>query len=331
MQQLIFDCNYLLHKNVRTLHKHNTLYGDLYKALCLNIEKYTRMHNFSRIYFVSDSGKKSWRTQESTIYKGNREQDEDIDWKWVYKTYDEWKLDMKEKYNVVQRPHIEGDDWIAVLIRKGNAKGWSSVVIASDRDMLQLVGYRLKGEKSYINIQIDDKNGSEKVFLPEGWEIFVQEYDNLRSNDIFNLDDGHSWVSFLNRVSRNYDKVEVNNFEKLFCKIVEGDKGDNINSIHLRPQKKNPSKMRRIGPKGALKVWNFYKENYKPIFSTDEETFPDDLINSYQKTHKLSLTDQEIDNIKEKIHQNIVLMELHHKHYPEWVMEEIADELTDKM
>ena len=373
MQQLLLDGNYLLHKNVRTLHKLNTLYGDLYNALTKNVEKYKHLHKFNKIFIVSDSKKKSWRLQESDIYKGTREQDMEIDWKFVYKTYDQWKSDMTEHYNVVQRNHIEGDDWIAVLVRKGNAMGYSNVIIASDRDMQQLVSYRLKGEKSYINIQINDYNGKEKVFVPEGWQIFLNEYDNNRSNDIFNLDDGHSWVSFLNRIIRNFQKVEINHTEKLFCKLVQGDKGDNVNSIHVRPQKTNTvpfevgddvlygdaivnivaikdneadieSKLisatvpltelhryRRIGDKGAVKIWNFYKENFKPHFNTDEETFGDDVLLSYQRSHKITLTDEQIADAKVKLIQNAKLMELHYKHYPEWVMEEIADELADKI
>jgi len=372
MQQLILDGNYLLHKNVRTLHKHSTLYGELYKALTTNVEKYKNLHKFDKIFIVSDSGKKSWRLQESSIYKGTREQDNTIDWKFVYQTYDQWKLDMSEKYNVVQRPHIEGDDWIAVLVRKGNALGYSSVVIASDRDMQQLVSYRIKGVKSYINIQINDHNGNEKIYIPEGWEIFLQEYDNNRSNDIFNLDEGHSWVTFLNRMIRNYDKVEINHQEKLFCKLVQGDKGDNVMSIHVRPQKKASKlevddkvlyfdnqaivvsiegdqavidikgeqqtvdlsvlrKFRGVGDAGALKVWKFYCENFKTHFTTDEETFLDDVLLSYQRSHKLQLTDKQYDAARLKLAQNIKLMELHYKHYPEWVLEEIAEELEDKI
>lgn len=331
MQQLVLDGNYLLHKNVRTLHKQNTLYGDLYNALTKNVEKYTNLYKFNRVFIVSDSKKKSWRVQESTIYKGNREQDPEIDWKFVYQTYEQWKSDMTERYNVVQRNHIEGDDWIAVLVRKGNSKGYSNVVIASDRDMKQLISYRINGAKSYINIQIDDKYGKERIFLPEGWQIFMQEYDNNRSNDIFNLDDGYLWITFLNKLIRNYEKQEINNQEFLFCKLLTGDKGDNVNTIHLRPQKKDPTKMRRIGEKGALKVWNFYKQNFKDHFTTDEANFADDVLLSYQKTHKLTLSDEAIDECKVKLEQNIKLMELHYKHYPEWVMEEIADELVDKM
>lgn len=373
MQQLILDGNYLLHKNVRTLHKLNTLYGDLYNALTKNVEKYSNLHKFNRIFIVSDSKKKSWRVQESEIYKGTREQDPEIDWKFVYQTYETWKADMAQHYNVVQRNHIEGDDWIAVLVRKGNSQGYSNVVIASDRDMLQLVSYLLKGAKSYINVQINDYNGKEKIFVPEGWQLFLNEYDNHRSNDIFNLDDGHSWVTFLNKVIRNFEKVEVNHEEKLFCKLVQGDKGDNVNSIHVRAQKTNNVpfevedivlynkelvtitsiknneahivsktidtivplnelyRYRRIGDKGALKIWKFYKENFKSHFNTDEDTFADDVLLSYQRSHKITLDDAEIEEAKEKLIQNARLMELHYKHYPDWVMEEIADELADKI
>jgi hypothetical protein len=56
---LIFDCNYLLYKNVFSLNKMKMLYGSLYDSLTNNINKYIDEFNFNNIFLVSDSNKKS--------------------------------------------------------------------------------------------------------------------------------------------------------------------------------------------------------------------------------------------------------------------------------
>lgn len=329
MQQLIFDGNYLLHKNVSTLHKMNRLHGDLYNVLCNNIEKYKNMHKFDQIFIVSDSKKKSWRLDESDIYKGTRKSDPEIDWKAVYEIYEQWKQDIGQKYTVIERDRIEGDDWIAVLVRKGNKLGYSNVIIASDRDLNQLLNYKINGEKSYINLQISDINTREVLYLPIGWEIFIKEYDDVRSGDPFNLDSGFDWMNFLQKIIRNFDYKVIDPHEHLFCKLIKGDGGDNVKSIYEKLT--STGKIRGIGDAGAQKVWNFYRDNYKGYFTTTEATFLDDVINSFEKAHKLTMTDSKKELAIQNLKRNIKLMELHHRHYPEWVLEEIASELEDKI
>src|SRR3546814_9361325 len=50
-----------------------------------------------------------------------------------------------------------------------------------------------------IYMQINDINGKETVYLPIGWELWVKSYDDNRSNDVFNLDNGYAWLNFFNR------------------------------------------------------------------------------------------------------------------------------------
>lgn len=326
---LNFDGNYLLHKNVFTLHKINTLYGDLYNALTNNIEKYIAMHSWDNIFIISDSKKKSWRKQTLDTYKATRVKPEDIDWDFVFETYETWKKDMSEKYNVLEADHIEGDDWITSIVRKTNIKGYSNVVISSDCDMNQLLGYRLhsSGKTPFINMQINDHTGKEKIFLPEGWELYKAEIGENINDDVFALDNSASWADFFVRLTDNWTVEEVNPTEVLFVKLVSGDKSDNIKSIYQTVVKSG--KIQEIGEAGALKIWNFYKDNYGLNVDTKSEELRGDIVNCLERVKKLDLTEQRRSDVVEKINRNISIIELHHRHFPEWVSEAIIDKLSE--
>lgn len=87
----IIDGNFLLSKLVFTLHKNNLLYGALYQALENSLSQYRSFYPFSTIYLVSDSKEKSWRKKFDSSYKSQRKKNVDIDWKFVYDTYSEFK------------------------------------------------------------------------------------------------------------------------------------------------------------------------------------------------------------------------------------------------
>lgn len=329
MQNLICDCNYLLMKAVFTLHKMNRLYGDLWNFLDQNINKYKLLNKWEHIYLVSDSKKKSWRQLELDSYKGHRTKQEDIDWEWVFATYTEWKESMSETCTVLQRDHIEGDDWITSLILKLNKKGKSCVTISSDQDLLQLIDYKINKNKSWINIQIVDTLGKEHIYLPEGWNLWLKEYEENTGNDLFCLDDSLDNINFFKNILNKWEYEEVNKYEKLFTKIVQGDKSDNINSIYQKLTK--TGKTQNIGKAGAQKIWEFYKENYNIFFDTDSDEFKNDLINCLEQTNNIILSEGVKKNVSKNIDTNIKLIELHYKHYPEWVLDEIVNELNEKL
>ena len=68
---LILDGNYLLQRNVFSLHKNNLLYGALESSLEISVNNYRQWFGFENVYFVSDSKEKSWRKQLYNEYKGN--------------------------------------------------------------------------------------------------------------------------------------------------------------------------------------------------------------------------------------------------------------------
>lgn len=327
MNNLCFDGNYILYKNVHTLYKMNRLYGDLWTALDNNLAKYTSMNQWERVVFVSDSNKKSWRSKYLNQYKTHRSKIKDIDWTWVFNTYNEWKESIKDKVIVLELDHIEGDDWITSFILKMNSKGKSNVIISSDQDLLQMINYQIKKNKSWINIQIVDTLGKENVYVPEGWQLWEENFDNNRNTDIFNLDNSYDALNFFQRIMKNWQYTEINPYGELFKKLVMGDKSDNIQSIYQKLT--TTGKIQNIGKAGAQKIWNFYKENHDIHFDTQSEEFIDNVINSLENVNNIELTNESRQNVEDKIKRNIRLIELHYRHYPEWVMEEIVEVLNE--
>lgn len=329
MNNICFDGNYILYKNVFTLHKMNRLYGDLWTALDNNIAKYTAMNSWERIFIVSDSNKKSWRQDELTQYKSHRTRLEDVDWDWVFKTFNEWKESVSDKCIVLQKDHIEGDDWITSIVLKMNKAGKSNVIVSSDQDLLQLVNYNINKEKSWMNLQIVDTLGSEMVYIPEGWELWLKEYDNNRNTDIFALDNSYDAMNFFNRIIKNWQYTEVNAYAQLFKKLVMGDKSDNIKSVYEKLT--TTGKIQNIGKAGAEKIWNFYKENYGIHFNTTDKTFINDVLKCVEAVNNVEFEDERRRIVAGNIRRNIKLIELHYRHYPEWVLETIIEELNEKI
>lgn len=325
---IIFDGNYLLMKAVFALHKANQMYGNLGQLLTNNIDKYVALNKWDKIIIVSDSRKKSWRKEYLNKYKENRVKQEDIDWEYVFTTYAEWKEEIAQKYLVFEGDNIEGDDWIAFTSQYGNKHGHNTVVISSDQDMYQLVNFKVNDKRTTIHIQIADTMGSELVVLPEGWEIWRDAFGKNTGNDVFKLDNSVAHAQFFDRIVANWQNVEVNPHQRLFEKIVMGDKGDNIDSVYQTLTK--TSKIVGIGKAGARKIWEFYHDNVSTHYTTNEEFF-DDVVMCLERVKNITLPDGVRRTVRDNIKLNSKLIELKWTNYPDWVMNEIAEKIEDHL
>lgn len=323
-QNLIIDLNYILMKNVFTLIKTNTLYGDFHKALTNNILKYSDMFN-CKVHIVSDSRQKSWRKEMLDSYKGTRVKDETIDWNWIFKEFEYFKDNIHEtiECKVYQANRIEGDDWIMALVKKHNKMKESNIVISSDKDLQQLLAYKID---SWINIQIDDKSGSERIYVPEGYKLYLNSIEEDSNDDPFNLSaSSGKWVEQLNKVIKSYSLEEINPYQLLFTKIVKGDSGDNIKSIYTKLTK--TGKTQGIGDAGAEKIWKMYNVDYGDVFNTKEDILKERIIESIEVVQKVKLDDIVKTLISKRIDENISLIELHYRHYPEDILDEILEQI----
>ena len=305
---LLIDGNYLLSKLVFTLHKNNLLFGSLYQALDNTIKNYRKWYPFSNIYLVSDSKEKSWRKQIISEYKATRKKDSDIDWRFVYDTYFEFKEEMKKTIKVLEAPHIEGDDWLSFLVEKANIEERSTIIISNDYDIKQIVKFNL--DPLYINIMTNEMYNKQKIFLPQNYQLFLNKVNFLPNNDIFNLNDNTEFISFIGNYIDKYEVNEINSTESLIIKIISGDISDNIDSVWS--QVKNGRK-RGIGSKGAKTIYDTYITEFGELSLEDPDLYENiaDLI-----CEKKKLSKTKIESIVERIKGNFKLIDLRVNNLP---------------
>ena len=221
MINCIIDGNFILNKNIYPLIKTNQLYGYLHRSLENTLNKFSSMYAFDNIYFISDMGK-SWRTELYPEYKGNRIKDESIDWEFIFIAYNEFKQSLPKNIKVLELEGIEGDDWIYHITKLSNKTGYSNIIISNDYDLKQLL-YKCP-ENKWINIMINEFANREKVFLPNGYELYLNHLKKNKSNDPFELDDYDSIYQFLDNLIIKREPVITNSIESIFTKIISGDK-----------------------------------------------------------------------------------------------------------
>ena len=311
---LIIDGNYILSKNTFTLHKNNLLFGALHKSLENTINSYRKWYPFANVYLVSDSKEKSWRKQLATTYKATRKKDSDIDWKFVYNAYGEFKDSMRGLIKILESPHVEGDDWISFLVTKANREGRSSIIVSNDYDIKQIVNYGLN--PLFINIMTNEMY-NKKLFLPKNYQVFLNKVSNLPSNNIFELNDNSDFLLLLNRFISKYEINEINPVESLMIKVISGDTSDNIGSVWSVVKN---GKKRGIGDKGAKSIYDEYIKEFGEVNLTDPDLYENiaDLI-----CEKKKLSKTQIESIVENIRGNMKLIDLR--------LHNLPDEIINKM
>lgn len=309
---LIIDGNYILSRLVFTLHKNNLLYGALHQALENSVVKYKKWYPFANVYLVSDSKEKSWRKKLITEYKSTRKKDSDIDWKFVYEAYGEFKESMSGTFQVLEAPHIEGDDWIAFLCEKANNEGRSTVIVSNDYDIKQMVKHNL--DPLWINIMTNEMYNKEKLFVPKNYQNFINKVSKIPNDDIFNINDNSEFLTLLKGFIKKYEIVEIDYMESLMVKIISGDKSDNIGSVWSVT--KNGRK-RGIGSKGAQTIYDDYLNEFGEM-SFDDPDMNENIADLICEKKKLSKS--KIEEIVENIESNFRLIDLRVKNLPKEVV-----------
>lgn len=311
----IIDGNYILSRLVFSLHKNNLLYGALTQSLENTITNYKKLYPFSNVYLVSDSKEKSWRKSLNQDYKANRKKDTDIDWTFVYKTYDEFKKKLGGT-KLLEAPRIEGDDWIALLIKKTNEIGNSNFIVSNDHDIKQLIRFNLDSE--WINFMSNEMYNQEKIFLPKNYQIFLNKISKKSNDDIFNLNDNGEFLSLMNRFITKYQLSEINNLESLLVKIISGDISDNIKSVY---QTTKSGKIRGIGTKGAYSIYESYIIEFGDPSLQDPDLY-ENIADIICEKKKISKTN--IPNIVERIKENVRLIDLNIDNFPDEILESMT-------
>ena len=311
---LIIDGNYILSRLVFTLHKNNLLFGALYNSLENTITNYKKWYPFANVYLVSDSKEKSWRKQLLGDYKSQRKKDSDIDWSFVYKTYEDFKSNVKG-IKVLESPGIEGDDWISLIISESNNKSQSNVIVSNDHDIKQLLSFNL--DPLWINFMTNEMYNQEKLFLPKNYQLFIDKVNKLPNDDIFNLNDNSDFLRLFDRFANKYQINEIDSLQSLIIKVISGDVSDNIQSVF---QITKNGKTRGIGSKGALSIFEEYHTEFGEPSLGDPDLFENiaDIICDKKKVSKSNIA-----RIVTRIKENMVLVDLR--------LESLPQEVVDKM
>jgi 5'-3' exonuclease len=311
---IIIDGNYILSRLVFTLHKNNLLFGALYNSLENTITNYRRWYPFANVFLVSDSKEKSWRKNLMGDYKSQRKKDSDIDWSFVYKTYEDFKSNVKG-VKILEAPTIEGDDWISLVISETNKLGQSNVIISNDHDIKQLLSFNL--EPLWINFMTNEMYNQEKLFLPKNYKMFLDKVVNSNNDDIFNLNDNSDFLKLFNRFLNKYQVFEIDSLQSLITKVISGDVSDNIQSVF---QITKNGKRRGIGAKGAYTIFEEYSSEFGEPSLLDPDLFENiaDIICEKKKVSKSNIT-----TIVERIKENMILVDLR--------VETLPNDIVNKM
>jgi 5'-3' exonuclease len=319
---LIIDGNYILSRLVFTLHKNNLLYGALHKALENAMLKYKKWYPFANVYLVSDSKEKSWRKKYIDEYKGTRKKNTDIDWKFVYEAYGEFKESMEGTFKILEAPHIEGDDWIAYLVEKANEEGRSTIIVSNDYDIKQMVKHSF--DPLWVNMMTNEMYNKEKLFLPENYQNFINKVQKIPNDNIFDINDNTEFLRFINGFIKKYEVVEINYMKSLMVKIISGDKSDNIGSVWSVIKN---GKKRGIGYKGAQTIYDDYLLEFGEMSFTDPD-MNENIADLICEKKKLSKT--KIDEIVENIESNFTLIDLRISNLPTEVVNKMIITYNDK-
>lgn len=314
---LVIDGNYIINKLAFIFKNERSFYVDFPAAIRKDFERATALYNFDNIYFISDS-KSSWRKRFYSDYKGKRKKDSEIDWPYVFQMYDEFKEELKTKSNVnmYQIDELEGDDIIAYLVKESNKLGYSNLIISNDRDIHQLLEFSTSN--NYINFIYNFKLTEEKLYISNNYEIFVSNIK--KNNDIFDLDNDDDFKEFLYNLVRKCNVNEINSEESLFCKLITGDKGDNISSCYYKVS--DNGNKRGIGDAGSEKIYKIYKDIHKESIDFESEQFIHNLseVINYDK----KINDEIILNeVKSNLKQNRFLIRLNSEYIPKTILDKL--------
>lgn len=310
-------------RSVFTLQKSNVLYGNLHKALETSVTNYRKWFPFSKVYLVSDSKEKSWRKSIYESYKANRKRDAEIDWEFVYSTYDEFKKYISEKgFKILESGGVEGDDWIAYIVQNSNAEGISNMIVSNDHDIKQLL--RFDENEGFINIMTNEIFNKTKLFLPQNYNIFLNKLKKQNNDDIFCLNNNVAFIKTISSFIDKHEVVEINPIQSLVVKMISGDTSDNIDSVWVTFSESG--KKRGIGDKGAISIFEKYLIEFGEPSLEDPELVENiaDLV-----LEKRKLNSSNMEQVVNNLNLNKRLVDLRLNNLPDNIIKKMEERFNN--
>jgi len=268
---------------------------------------------------------RSWRNDiESDIdYKGNRTQDDVIDWDGFKECMDLFVKE-SEKYNITvsKTGSAEADDLIFMWSSALNAKNIPVIIYTSDKDMLQLVGANQNGCDILLWSDV-----TKKIYVPDNFSDIVK-MDSTSFMESFMK--GSATVDIYDRFAnleqcirkRKLEKIEIDNTKFIYTKILVGDKSDNISSIYS--YEKN-GRNYNVTEAKAEKILEKYVEKTGEL--NIECLYVDDALSVLANSCVEVLNGAEYDDVMKKLKRNINYMVLSKMVIPKDVSEKIMSDI----
>ena len=130
------------------------------------------------------------------------------------------------------------------------------------------------------------------------------------------MNEDNEFLTFLEDLEYKTKSKEVSPEESLFCKMVSGDKKDNVPSVYIKAN-------RGIGEAGGLSIYKLYKEINQENIDFDSDIFINKLTEIISFNKKVTDTIV-IDDIKQKLVRNRKLLRLDENYLPIELKEQIV-------
>ena len=221
----------------------------VHSSLCTDINKYR--YYLDRVILTIDSKYDSWRKflpikEKQSFYKEKRNKDYNFDYGKFLDLMTLYCKVMQERgIYVIDVENAEGDDLCHIVSNILYERGESSIITTSDSDIRQLI----KSSQEKFIFVYDSFMGKKTHYIDKYIDFDVSEEDKLIVTSE-NIDDEFGGM-FDEPAAKNeelssakvlndiYDQSEIVNPSLIaFCKMLAGDKGDNVPSVYYKPTKK---------------------------------------------------------------------------------------------
>lgn len=265
-----------------------------------------RFQDIDNIILVTDGG--SWRKQlpipdsiKDTVYKGNRVQAKELDWKYIYGALNDLADRCKELgMTVANHSAIEGDDWVWYWSRRLNSEGTSCIIWSSDNDLKQLV--QTDTETLAFTAWYNDKNGIwfDDSYVEADCDIidFFMKPTKIKSP---------IYESVKSNIKDSYVNPDLIVMDKIIC----GDVGDNIQSIAI--VKRNNRNFRVTS-----KIWEEIRNNLN--INKLQQFFNNQTNIIYAVTNTQKFAECDTSNIMDMFEYNKKLVWLNEDVIPETII-----------
>ena len=270
----------------------------------------------NNVIFTLDSS--SWRKTIGEVeYKGTRHMEEKINWEGFRDCVNGFCREIT-KYNVIvsKVKQAEADDLIFYWARRLKIEDIPVIINSSDKDMLQLVRnndgtncecllYSTTTKKLYTPFGYMETNTKEKTiddFLAPGGSLAIYErYDAI--NDLIK--------------KKKFELEEVDANKELFCKILSGDKSDNIPSVYTVVKN---NKTYGITELKAGQITNMFLEKTGTTLTPELLYVESALITLCECIQNVMKTDTDINELLKNLKRNIKYIHLSKNNIPENVV-----------